>query len=74
MQCECKIPVCEGAGRYADRETGAPENSHYVDGHGCPTISFMRIAVQHRKPIVVYRARTNAVAEAAELPVGMIPL
>jgi hypothetical protein len=37
-------------------------------------ISLMRIAVQHGKPIVVHRARTNAPAEAAELPIGMIPL
>jgi hypothetical protein len=55
-------------------KSGAPENGHYLDGHSCPAISLMRIAVQHKEPIVVHRARMSTPAEAAELPIGMILL
>ena len=69
-----KFPFAKVLDDTPTEKSGAPENGHYMDGHGCPALSLMRIAVQHGKPIVVHRVRTNALAEAAELPIGIIPL
>ena len=43
-----KFPFTKMLDDTSTEKAGAPENGHYVDGHGWPAISSMRIAVQHK--------------------------